>query len=146
VRQFLIELAGEEALHVLKEFTQPMSDEELARRCKIKVSNVRAVLNKLHYKGIADYERTRDSQSGWYSYTWRVDLSRVMHILTEQKRAEQRKYEEMAAYERSFDFFACSKCAVKLPFEAAMDALFKCPGCGGNLSYVEKPKLPPKER
>ncbi|MEW6329636.1 MAG: hypothetical protein AB1468_06010, partial [Candidatus Micrarchaeota archaeon] len=57
-REFLVQAAGENALCVMREITRPMSDERLAESCGLKVSDVRAVLNKLHNYGVVDYERT----------------------------------------------------------------------------------------
>ncbi|MDE1798356.1 MAG: hypothetical protein KGH63_03040, partial [Candidatus Micrarchaeota archaeon] len=66
-RKLLIAAAGEHSLHVIQEFTSQMSDEEIAKKTKIRSSDVRVVLNKLHSYGLASYTRSRDKNSGWYS-------------------------------------------------------------------------------
>ncbi|MEM3030768.1 MAG: hypothetical protein QXH27_03470 [Candidatus Micrarchaeia archaeon] len=132
VREFLVNLAGENALSVAAEATESMSDEDLARVCKLKVSDVRAVLNKLHYEGIASYERSRDKESGWYSYTWTVNLEKIPQLLAERRAMEAEAASARLAVERTVDFYSCGKCKrrEKYTFEQAADLLFKCGKCG----------------
>ncbi len=85
VRNLIMEIAGEKALAVAVALEEPLSDEDLAGSCKIKVSEVRAVLNKLHSYGLTSYERTRDKESGWYSYIWRLSLGDINKILERKK-------------------------------------------------------------
>ncbi|MFH1285743.1 MAG: hypothetical protein ABIH99_04125 [Candidatus Micrarchaeota archaeon] len=143
LRQFLIELAGENSLKVAKEFTEPMSDEDLARSCKIKVSDVRAVLNKLYNEGLAAYKRTRDKESGWYSYTWYSKLDQAGNALNKKNCCEASAIQKQIDYERAYDFYGCNRCGkdtTKIPFESAVDLLFRCPGCGSHLTYINNTK------
>lgn len=138
VRQFLLQTAGENALKIVKEITQEMSDEDLARSCKLKVSDVRSVLNKLHGCGVAKYNRIKDKETGWYSYIWNIDPDQVIKVVDDEK---AKKISEKAdqAGEQTFDFYNCEKCkdSEKITFEVAMDSWFKCTGCGSQLTHVE---------
>ena len=142
IRNLLTEIAGEKALKIVGEFTQPLSDEQLASRTRIKVSEVRAVLNKLHSAGIAYYDRTRDKESGWFSYTWNIALTEAQKILEQRKEAERAARERKLSEETSNDFYACPNCfaksGTKLVFDKAMEAEFRCPECAGLLKYVER--------
>jgi transcription initiation factor TFIIE subunit alpha len=139
VRNLLLEVAGEKALAVAEALEEPLSDEDLAGACKLKVSEVRAVLNKLHSFGLTSYERTRDKESGWYSYIWRLSLVSADKILNKKKEVP-----EGAGLEKSFEFYTCSSCkkgeGVLIPFEAAFGNKFKCMECGAPLAFVEKSK------
>ncbi|MCX6775230.1 MAG: hypothetical protein NT130_00025 [Candidatus Micrarchaeota archaeon] len=139
VRNLLLEVAGEKALSVAEALEEPLSDEDLASACKIKVSEVRAVLNKLHSFGLTSYERTRDKESGWYSYIWRLSLGSVDKILNKKTAIP-----EEAVLDKSFDFYTCSSCkkgeGVMIPFEVAFGGKFKCMECGAPLVFVEKNK------
>src|SRR3989344_7606377 len=85
----LMSLAGENAAVVLGQMEGAMSDEEIARACKFKVSDVRAVLNKLHAQGIAVYERTRDRDTGWYYYKWSANVGAIERMLDETVKSEK---------------------------------------------------------
>lgn len=133
VRQKLIDVAGENALHVIKGFNKSMSDEELARRTKLKVSDVRVVLNRLHNCGLAKYYRNRDKDSGWYSYVW---------CFEEQKLGEFARIAEqdVADGAEQGEWYACAACGPEsaVGFEAASLKMFRCQYCGGSLEFVEK--------
>jgi transcription initiation factor TFIIE subunit alpha len=139
VRNLIMEIAGEKALSVAEALEEPLSDEDLASSCKIKVSEVRAVLNKLHSYGLTSYERTRDKESGWYSYIWRLSLGDVNKILDKKKEVAA-----VGGLDESFDFYTCSACkkgeGVMIPFEVAFENKFKCLDCGAPLVFVEKAK------
>jgi transcription initiation factor TFIIE subunit alpha len=139
VRNLILEIAGEKALAVAAALEEPLSDEDLASSCKIKVSEVRAVLNKLHSYGLTSYERTRDKESGWYSYIWRLSFGDLNKILERKKGVAV-----IGGGEESFDFYTCSSCkkgeGVMIPFEVAFENRFKCLDCGAPLIFVEKAK------
>lgn len=137
VRQFLLQTAGENALKIVKEFSEEMSDEDLARTCKLKVSDVRAVLNKLHGCGMAKYNRIKDKETGWYSYIWNIDPDQVIKVVDGEK-ARRLSSKESANASETFEFYNCEHCksAQKISFEIAMDSWFKCTGCGSQLSHI----------
>lgn len=140
LRQLLINMAGENALSVIREFTEEMSDDELARKCKVKLSEVRMVLNKLHSFGLVRYTRLRDKDSGWYHYIWNVNEEREAQLILFEKRLEKEgeKTKELEGRE----LYCCGSCDEKrtFPFEVAFEYGFKCPSCGKNLEYLEKEK------
>ena len=143
VRQFLLEVAGEHALNVFGEITEPLSDEDLARECELKVSEVRSVLNKLHNFGIVEYVRTRDKDSGWYSYTWQVNEVSVDSAVKEKVERDVGELERKLEYEKNLDFFKCKRCkgkAKRMNFENASDLFFKCNRCGNSLKPVDNSK------
>lgn len=141
IRNLLIELAGEKAPKIAGELVEPMSDEELAGTVKLKLSETRAVLNKLHAAGIAAYARTRNNE-GWYTYTWGLELTRAKRILDE--RSAKEKADVQARLSDVCEYYACPRCfertKARLKFEQAVEAEFKCPECLGMLQYVDAKK------
>ena len=133
IRQNLIDIAGENALHVIKEFKKNMSDDELARKTKLKVSDVRVVLNRLHNQGLAKYYRNRDKDSGWYSYVWCFEEDKLALY---GKAAGASK----SGVEFEGDRYMCASCGPEtvVAFDAATDVQFRCQSCGGGLVFVEK--------
>jgi transcription initiation factor TFIIE subunit alpha len=138
LRQLLINIAGENALSVIREFTEEMSDDELARKCKVKLSEVRMVLNKLHSFGLVRYTRLRDKDSWWY--IWDVNEEREQQLILFEKRLE--KNGEKTKEFEGRELYCCGSCKEEkvFPFEVAFEYGFKCPSCGKNLEYLEKGK------
>lgn len=145
-RHLLIQAAGEHAIHVIQEFTTELSDEEIAKKAHIRSSDVRVVLNKLHSFGLATYSRSRDKNSGWYSYVWRLNNEHV-HDLVNEMRSQIEGGERTVASEigtpgaksETGEAYYCKSCGPnrRLPFETASGLLFKCDQCGSNLEFSD---------
>ena len=140
VRNLLTEVAGEKALKVVGEMTMPMSDEDIATCAGVKISEIRAVLNKLHAAGVAAYDRTRNDE-GWYTYTWRLTMDNAFKMIEERQASDKRGVDRTHA-EGAVDHYVCPICTtktgVKLGFDQAVEAGFRCPDCSEMLHYVEK--------
>ncbi len=138
IRQYLIETAGENAINVMKEFSYEMTDEDLARKCKTKLSDVRAVLNKLHTTGLVEYTRDKDPQSGWYSYIWKINDKTAGQML--EMSAGSAGESAVDSSEGSSEKYICNDCGrdTLCSFEAAYENKFKCPSCGNNMSFFEE--------
>ncbi|MEM3555631.1 MAG: hypothetical protein QXF56_02855 [Candidatus Micrarchaeia archaeon] len=136
VRNLILQIAGEKALAVAEALEEPLSDEDLASACKIKLSEVRAVLNKLHSYGLTAYERSRDKESGWYSYVWRLSLNKADKLL------QRKEVPASTVSEETVEFYTCKSCkkgeGVMIPFDVAFENKFKCLDCGAPLVFVEK--------
>jgi transcription initiation factor TFIIE subunit alpha len=141
-RNLLIQAAGEHALHVIQEFTDEMSDEEIAKKTKIRASDVRVVLNKLHSHGLASYTRSRDKNSGWYSYVWRLNNERAPELVQAMRDGldgvENTAVSAPESTGGSEEYF-CRSCGPdkRLPFEEASNSLFKCSQCGTSLEFFD---------
>ncbi len=136
IRQQLINLAGEHALAMVQEFTYEMSDDDLSRKIKVKVSEIRSTLNKLHSRGIVTYSRSKDSETGWYSYIWKFHQNKVAVLLEDVIKMENENEESQT------ELYYCSQCdsEEEIPFEDAVDIKFRCPLCSMPLSYKERIK------
>jgi len=114
-----------------------MTDEDLAEAAKLRISEVRAVMNKLHSARVAAYSRTR-SDDGWYTYTWDLCPDNA-HKLLEERSAE--KCEEKTV---TGEFYSCPNCfehtSKTYGFADASDTEFRCPDCAEMLKFVEKKK------
>jgi transcription initiation factor TFIIE subunit alpha len=137
VRQMLINLAGEHTLHVISEFQAQMSDEEIAKRTKLRTSDVRVVLNKLHSCGLVGYSRSRDKNSGWYSYVWKMNNDKAKEIITHLMADSGFEHAEVTEGNEDGEFYKCCNCDAgkPIPFEEASNLYFKCASCGSNLEF-----------
>lgn len=137
IRQSIIDLAGENALEIIRNFKGKLSDEDLAKRLQLKISDVRATLNRLHNEGLVYYNRQKDSESGWYSYSW------ILH---------KTKFEAWASHQMDHrglpelngeDHYFCPTCGPEtiLPFEKATESEFRCEGCNRGLEFLDEEKI-----
>ena len=139
VREILINTGGENTIAVLKELLNTGEDEKIAEKLNVKVSDVRAVLNKLHNEGLVFYERTRDENSGWYYYNWIVNIEKMEKWVDEKLNLNKKKYFELLA---GSEKYFCPSCGIETlyEFENAMDLSFKCPSCNTQLDFLDEEK------
>lgn len=137
IRQSLIEVGGENALAIVRNFYGNHSDEELAKKLKIKISDVRATLNKLHNEGLVNYARAKDSETGWYSYSWTLNHNRMEKWATNQ--ASKLTGESHGEGERYY----CPSCGASTitGFEDAMSGDFRCTHCNRMLEFLDASKM-----
>jgi len=133
-RQMLIEIGGENALAIVRNFYGNQSDEELAKKLKIKISDVRATLNKLHNEGLVNYIREKDSETGWYSYSWSLNHERMERWATSQ--ASRFSF----GGESGTDYYFCPSCGTAsiTNFESAAGCEFRCERCNKLLEYIDE--------
>lgn len=137
VRQNLIEIGGENALAIVRTFYGNHSDEELAKKLKIKISDVRATLNKLHNEGLVNYIREKDSETGWYSYSWTLNHDRM------QKWATNQSSRLSSLSDSSVDYYFCPACGTSsiTNFEAAATVDFRCDRCNRLLEFIDEKRI-----
>lgn len=138
IRELLVDVGGENAIAIIRNFEKSTSDEDIAKNLKIKISDVRASLNKLNNEGFVLYNRYKDSETGWYSYSWYLDKIRM------EKWAENRtKKFEGTSHGNNEDFYVCPFCGVStiIGFEAAADKSFKCDICNKSLEFLDEEKM-----
>lgn len=136
VRQRLIDLGGENAIAIVRNFRENYSDEEISKKLEIKISDVRATLNKLHNEGLVNYLREKNNETGWYSYSWAINVSRV-------ERWASTALSNSALNSGAGEYYFCSDCGISsiINFESAMDLSFKCERCERSLEHIEQNKI-----
>ncbi len=143
VVEFLKRVGGEKAPTVVRlalKAGNAVTDEQIANKMGVKVTIVRAVFNRLHYWGLADYDKTRDEETGWYTYTWHILPEKILRALRaeieEKIEGIREKMEELTR----FMLFECPEGHVRIPFEVAAEYDFRCPECGKDLAPVDAEK------
>src|SRR3989338_8262529 len=134
-RQFLVDLAGENTLNIMKSFYGSLSDEEIAKKLKIKISDVRATLNKLHNEGLVSYIRDKDSETGWFSYSWSLNRAKV-----EEWVGDKLKSAGVHIDIENGQYYFCPSCGVEsvVKFENASESNFRCGKCEKSLEFIDK--------
>ncbi len=142
VKSFLDTVGGGEAIKLVKicerkrkEFT----DEDVSKQMNMKVTEVRAILNRLHYRGIACYQKSRNQKTGWYNYTWEIKNGRIAELIHEKEKENLTKLQEKMSLETDYNLFDCNTCSERLPFEVAAEYNFICPSCGGVMDSTNSP-------
>ncbi|MFH1785576.1 MAG: hypothetical protein ABH842_04045 [Candidatus Micrarchaeota archaeon] len=135
IRQTLIEIGGENALSMVKSFYGNNSDEDLAKKLKIRISDVRATLNKLHNEGLVNYIREKDSETGWYSYSWSLNHDKIEKWATIQT--------SRIGLNENSDHYFCPSCGASsiTNFESAAGIDFRCDRCNRLLEFIDEKKL-----
>ncbi|MBN1941198.1 MAG: hypothetical protein JW772_03380 [Candidatus Diapherotrites archaeon] len=142
-QELLSTIAGDYAVEITKIWERKgkmITDEEIAKKMKLKVTEARTILNRLHYRGISCYHKTKNTKTGWYSYTWEIKTKRVLELLLEKYSERLEKLEVKRNFEQNYAMFTCKKQCDYIPFEIAVEYLFKCPECGATLEAVDNKK------
>lgn len=143
VENFINMIAGENAIELIKMCHNKkcgVTDEIIAKKLGLKVTEIRTILNRLHYRGIVCYDKTKNKKTGWYSYTWSIKSKRIAELILEQNTEQIQKLENRVLLEENYSLFGCKiECAV-VPFEIAAEYHFKCPECGKILNALNNKK------
>lgn len=143
VKDFLETVGGMDAINLVKvceNKKKAFTDEEIAKKLKKKVTEVRATLNRLHYRGIATYQKSRNQKTGWYNYTWEIKKDRMAKLIIEKEKENVQKLIQKKNLEADYNHFDCDKCSERMPFEVAAEYNFLCPGCGGTMNTANDPR------
>ncbi|NYZ77011.1 hypothetical protein H0O02_01705 [Candidatus Micrarchaeota archaeon] len=134
VRQMLIDVGGENAIAIVKNFDTGMSDDDISKKLKLKISDVRAALNKLHNEGIVAYNREKDSETGWYSYSWYLNKERMERWAAQQVGRFGNHGRDGREY------YVCPSCSGTTihSFENALEKNFRCDVCNNQLEFVDE--------
>lgn len=116
------------------------TDEDISKKMKTRVTEIRTVLNKLHYRGIAEYQKSRNPKTGWYNYTWEIKKKRIAELVMEQQNEVLERLMKKRNLETEYSLFDCIKCNERAPFEIAAEYNFICPTCGGSMESANNPK------
>ncbi len=118
------------------------TDEEIASATGLKINTVRKVLYDLFGRTLISGVRVRDLKRGWFVYRWRAQRDQVDGFIETQKKKAMERLNHRLQYEEQHEFYCCgSEGCTRLTFEQAMEVLFKCPTCNGNLNLVDISEL-----
>lgn len=136
-RHLLIELGGENTLSIIKALPEVPNDENISKKLKIRISDVRASLNKLHNDGLVAYLRDKNSETGWYSYAWVLNEDRIRKWVVDQQASKASQFSC-----NGVDVYFCKDCGLgsATRFEAAIENKFKCPVCSCSMDLLDEQK------
>lgn len=147
-RDVLIKVAriigGEEAIKVIDALSQAdeMTEEDIVAKTGVKLNDVRRVLYRLYEHSLVGLRRTRDKDTGWFIFYWRVQTDQIEGFLIGQKKKVLEKLETRLEYERNRDFYYCyTPGCRRVTFEEATEYIFRCPVCNKPLTHYDNSKI-----
>ncbi len=136
---FIKELAGEEGVQIISCIGDSgTTDDKIEEVTKMKIAEIRSVLNHLHSYGLVEYTREKNLQTGWFTYTWRLNANRALQNFLVLKRREYEKLRTKLSSGDGVQLYRCQKSCNCLEFEKAIELGFRCPGCRGKLNVVDQ--------
>ena len=128
-------------IDVLKEVGET-TDDQIATQTGIRLNSVRKILYKLYDHSLVGLRRSRDKNTGWFIFHWRLQLDQLEGFILNQKRHVLEKLETRLRYEQNHDFYYCYTIGCKrVPFEEAMELVFRCSTCNKPLMHFENGKI-----
>ncbi|VVB52781.1 Transcription factor E [uncultured archaeon] len=138
IKGYLINLVGEEGYKVVANMPEgEVTDEKIAQATGVLLNIVRRTLFILYENRLASYRRERDTDSGWLTYLWKLDLSNLNRQLELEAKKLLKNLKTKLEYEEDKVFYICEKKDGRFLFEIAAEMEFKCPFCGGELIFEE---------
>jgi len=114
------------------------TDDEIANKTGIRLNFVRKILYRLYDHSLVGLRRSRDETTGWFIFHWRLQPDQLEGFILNQKRRILEKLQARLDYEKGHDFYYCGepKCR-RIPFEEAVELVFRCPSCGKPLMHFD---------
>ena len=136
-------LFGEDAVKVVEILKggHETIDIDIVNQTEIRLNIVRKVLYSLYDHSLVALRRSRDKETGWFIFHWRLQPDQLEFFIFNQKRRVLKKLETRLEYEKNHQFYSCKMPGCKpFPFEEAFALLFKCPNCNKLMNYITNDK------
>lgn len=135
---YFTNLVGEEGYKVVRDMPEgEVTDEKIAEATGISLNIVRRTLFILYENRLAVYRRERDTDSGWLTYLWKLDLRGLNRQLQQESKKLLKNLKTKLEFEEDKVFYVCEKNCARLLFDDAAEMEFICPVCGRKLEYQE---------
>jgi len=125
-------LFGEDTVRVVEVLkgVHEITDNEIMDQTQIRLNTVRKILYRLYDHSLVAIRQSRDRETGWFIFNWRLQPDQLEGFIFNQKRRVLEKLETRLEYEKSHEFYTCQTPGCKrFPFAEAFELLFKCPTC-----------------
>ena len=102
-------LGDEEAVKVIDilKNSGEVTDDEIANKTGIRLNSVRKILYKLYDHSLVAMRQTRDQNTGWFIFHWRLQPDQLEGFIINQKKRVLEKLKIRLEYEKSHDFYYC---------------------------------------
>jgi len=135
------ESVGEDALDIVfyLKGKKDVSEFKIADDTGIEIHAVRNILYRLNNEGAVSYIRKKDKEKGWYISYWTFLINKIPEQLYRLKEIKLERFKERIEKEElnKGNFYLCPSGCVRMDFDTAMDANFRCPECGHLLNQQD---------
>lgn len=142
IENLINEIAGNNALKLLKEllYRENVSEIELSEKLKISVNEVRSVIYKLHAYNLVNSTRKKDKEKGWYIYYWSFNFHHARDLLNIKKKKRFGKLKKALEEQNERNIYECKNNCIKVDLNEAMGYNFRCPDCEQLLIHKDNSK------
>ncbi|MBD3388499.1 MAG: hypothetical protein GF416_05455 [Candidatus Altiarchaeales archaeon] len=133
IRNVLAECLSESHVSVLDKLSDEKYDEDVAADLGLKATIIRTLLNDLHENSLVEYQRTKNKKTGWYTYLWVRREGKIKEYVQNWLNFQLLELNSRLEDETRNVTFNCE--CMRVPYESAMEANFRCGSCGGD--FVE---------
>jgi transcription initiation factor TFIIE subunit alpha len=140
----VVAVLGEDAVRVVEVLkkVREITDNEIADKTQVRLNLVRKALYRLYDHSLVALRLSRDKETGWFIFNWRLQPDQLGGFILTQKRRVLEKLEIRLEYEKSHEFYSCQTLGCKrLPFEEAFELLFKCPVCNKPMIHINNDRI-----
>lgn len=130
-------ISGRKGVRVLGAIGEGATDEAIEDKTKIKIAEIRSLLNQLHNYGLISYTREKNLSNGWFTYTWKFNLDRAMRNFIAAKKREYEETRARIGSEEGAVFYKCTKGCGRFVFDSAFENGFRCPRCNTRLKQYD---------
>lgn len=137
-------IGGEDAVKIVEVLSQSdeMAEDDIVAKTGIKLNDVRKILYKLYEHSIVGLRRTRDKDTGWFIFYWRIQTDQIEGFIISQKKRVLEKLEMRLEYEKNHDFYYCHTPGCRrVTFEEATEYIFRCPTCNKPLIHYDNSRI-----
>lgn len=137
-------LGEEEAIdiiYILKD-TGEITDDQIASKTGYRLNCVRKILYRFYDHSLVSLRRSRDQNTGWFIFHWKFEPDQLAGFILNQKKHVLKKLDTRLSYEKNHEFYSCGnpECK-KVPFEEALELIFRCPTCNASMMHIENGEL-----
>ncbi len=138
IKGYFINLVGDEGFKVVQKMPEgEVTDEKIAEVTGVLLNIVRRTLFILYENRLALYRRVRDTDSGWLTYLWKLDLGSLNRQLELEAKRTLRNLKAKLEFEDGKVFYTCKNQDGRYLFDDAAELDFICPVCGEDLAYQD---------
>ena len=137
-------LGEEEAVKLIETLknVEEITDDEISNKTGVRLNSIRKILYKLYDHSLVSLRRTRDPKTGWFIFHWKLQPDQLEGFILSQKRRVLEKLSVRLEYEKNHDFYYCyTPGCRRIPFEEAVELVFRCSTCGKPLMHYENEKI-----
>lgn len=133
-------IGGEDAVKIVMTINElgKATGDQLMALTEMKLNDIRKILFKLYNQSLIQCDRSRDQDTGWFIFEWRLQPGQIEGFIKNLKSRILRILKTRLKYEENNTFYYCnSSDCKKVIFEDALEFVFKCPICKKLLQHYD---------